>query len=120
MGIASLWAKSLSDTFSRASEFKLEVAENLSSVVVFWMHGWVMMGWVQALAWVCIPLGDGKGRLIRLSSIQKQFSDPSTVMLFATGSWAKLTASFRRLLLLAVWIRDMAYVNQVLVIVADP
>ena len=35
MGIASLWAKSLSETFSRASEFKLEVAGNLLNVVVF-------------------------------------------------------------------------------------
>ena len=35
MGITSLWAKPLSETFSRSSEFKLEVAGNLSNVVVF-------------------------------------------------------------------------------------
>ena len=35
MGIAGMWAKSLSETFSMASEFKLEVTGSLSSVVVF-------------------------------------------------------------------------------------
>jgi hypothetical protein len=61
-----------------------------------------MMACLVVSASLSILLRDGKGYLIPLSNFQKKFSDPRTVMSCASGSWAKLTASLRRVLVFRV------------------
>ena len=61
-----------------------------------------MMACLVVSASQCILFRDGKGYLIPLSNFKKKFSDPRTVMFSASGSWAKLSASLRRVLVLRI------------------